>query len=150
MRVAVRSAHALRIRTSAVHSISALQTCGIDSLAAVLLELPVRAALLSSALRGPLPRRVIIRSRIRVRTAARVAARHRRAARHTPAMGLVHERLLNATYWKEIIGDAPEEGVDPLILKLFAGVMLLWVLFGPCLTYAVELSGRRRKRLKID
>ena len=65
-------------------------------------------------------------------------------------MGLVHERLLNATYWKEIIGDAPEEGVDPLILKLFAGVMLLWVLFGPCLTYAVELSGRRRKRLKID
>ena len=72
------------------------------------------------------------------------------ASRSAPAMGLVHERLLNATYWKEIIGDAPEEGVDPLILKLFAGVMLLWVLFGPCLTYAVELSGRRRKRLKID
>ena len=64
-------------------------------------------------------------------------------------MGLVHERLLNATYWKEVVGDAPDEGVDPLILKLFAGVMLLWVLFGPCLTYAVELSGRRRKRLKI-
>ncbi len=74
-----------------------------------------------------------------------LAARRRRAA-----MGLVHERLLNATYWKEVVGDAPEEGVDPLILKLFAGVMLLWVLFGPCLTYAVELSGRRRKRLKID
>ena len=65
-------------------------------------------------------------------------------------MGLVHKKLLNATYWKEIVGDAPEEGVDPLILKLFAGVMLLWVLFGPCLTYAVELSGRRRKRLKQD
>ena len=61
-----------------------------------------------------------------------------------------HERLLDATYWKEVVGDAPEEGVDPLILKLFAGVMLLWVLFGPCLTYAVELSGRRRKRLKQD
>ena len=73
-----------------------------------------------------------------------------RAARHTPAMGLVHERLLNATYWKEVVGDAPEEGVDPLILQLFAGVMLLWVLFGPCLTYAVELNGRRRKRLKQD
>ena len=75
--------------------------------------------------------------------------RHARSA-PAPAMGLVHEKLLNATYWKEIVGDAPEEGVDPLILKLFAGVMLLWVLFGPCLTYAVELSGRRRKRLKID
>ncbi len=87
------------------------------------------------------------------RNAARVAARHRRArAPHaaSPAMGLVHEKLLNATYWKEIVGDAPEEGVDPLVLKLFAGVMLLWVLFGPCLTYSVELSGRRRKRLKQD
>ena len=83
------------------------------------------------------------------------AAPHAVAAPHAasapaPAMGLVHERLLNATYWKEVVGDAPEEGVDPLILKLFAGVMLLWVLFGPCLTYAVELSGRRRKRLKQD
>ena len=28
-------------------------------------------------------------------------------------MGLVHERLLNATYWKEVVGDAPEEGVIP-------------------------------------
>ena len=33
-------------------------------------------------------------------------------------MGLVHERLLNATYWKEVVGDAPEEGVDPLVLTL--------------------------------
>ena len=73
------------------------------------------------------------------------------AARRRPAaLGRVPARLRNATYWKEIVGDAPEEGVDPLVLKLFAGVMLLWVLFGPCLTYAVELSGRRRKRLKID
>ena len=135
-----------------MHSISALQTCGIDSLAAVLLELPVRAALLSSALRGPLPRRVI-NSQPHTRRNARVAARHRRGRAPraaSPAMGLVHEKLLNATYWKEVVGDAPEEGVDPLVLKLFAGVMLLWVLFGPCLTYAVELRGRRRKRLKID
>ena len=65
-------------------------------------------------------------------------------------MGLVHERLLNATYWKEVVGDAPEEGVDPLILKLFAGVMLLWVLFGPCLPYAVEPSRRPGKPIKLD
>ena len=65
-------------------------------------------------------------------------------------MGHVHGRLLGASFSRDVVAGAPEEGVDPLILKLFAGVMLLWVLFGPCLTYAVELSGRRRKRLKQD
>ena len=44
MRVAVRSAHALRIRTSAVHGISGAATCGIE-IAAVLLEEPCVRAL---------------------------------------------------------------------------------------------------------
>ena len=140
-----------------MHSISALQTCGIDSLAAVLLELPVRAAPAQlSAARTAAATRHNSQPHTR-RNAARVpqtlyaiAAPARHSLRRRRAMGLVQERLLNATYWKEIVGDAPEEGVDPLILKLFAGVMLLWVLFGPCLTYAVELRGRRRKRLKQD
>ena len=67
------------------------------------------------------------------------------ATRHAvpPAVGLVRERLLNATYWKEIVGDAPEEGVDPLILGYSAGVMLLWVLWA--LLDPPWAWGRRRK-----
>lgn len=57
---------------------------------------------------------------------------------------MMTERLLNATFWKELLGDAPAEGVDPLVLRLFTCVMVLWVLCGPCWTYAVELAGRRR------
>ena len=134
-----------------MHSISALQTCGIDSLAAVLLELPVRAAPAQlSAARTAAATRHNSQPHTRRNGCARSCTPSPRPRATRCVMGLVHEKLLNATYWKEIVGDAPEEGVDPLVLKLFAGVMLLWVLFGPCLTYAVELSGRRRKRLKQD
>ena len=139
-----------------MHGISGAATCGIE-IAAVLLEEPcVRALHLAQPLcadRGDASYIAVAYASRCVRAQRRsILSLHAVAAptRRTPAMGLVHERLLNATYWKEIVGDAPEEGVDPLVLKLFAGVMLLWVLFGPCLTYAVELSGRRRKRLKQD